>query len=74
MNDLKKNFDFFFLAVNSGFDSQDSMVKLTAAAYNGAVVGLDLETGEPLMPADRGIYDNYVVKKQMINSWYEFSN
>ncbi|KAK6636370.1 T-complex protein 1 subunit zeta [Polyplax serrata] len=56
------------LAVNSGFDAQDSMVKLTEAAQKGTMVGLDLETGEPLIPTDRGIFDNYVVKKQMINS------
>lgn len=58
----------FFSAVNSGFDAQDIMVKLTETARTGALVGLDLESGEPLIPTDRGIYDNYVVKKQMINS------
>lgn len=57
------------LAVNSGFDSQDSMVKLLEAARAGdVIVGLDVDTGEPLIPADRGIYDNYTVKKQIINS------
>lgn len=45
------------------------MVKLMEAAHKGALVGLDLETGEPIIPADRGIYDNYIVKKQMIDSW-----
>lgn len=62
-------FDCILAAVNSGFDAQDSMVKLTEAAQKGTMVGLDLETGEPLIPTDRGIFDNYVVKKQMINSW-----
>lgn len=35
----------------------------------GETVGLDLSTGEALKPADVGIYDNYNVKKQIINSW-----
>jgi T-complex protein 1 subunit zeta len=32
-------------------------------------VGLDLSTGEALKPVEAGIYDNYNVKKQIINSW-----
>ena len=28
------------------------------------------ETGEALVPADAGIWDNYCVKKQIINSRY----
>jgi T-complex protein 1 subunit zeta len=34
----------------------------------GGVVGLDVETGEPLDPSLSGIYDNYIVKKQVIQS------
>lgn len=59
-------------AVNSGFDAQDSMMKLTEAARkneSAGYVGLDLDSGEPLLPVDRGIFDNYTVKKQMLNSW-----
>ncbi|XP_046465566.1 T-complex protein 1 subunit zeta [Neodiprion pinetum] len=57
------------LAVNSGFDSQDSIVKLLEESTAlGEAVGLDVTTGEALKPADAGIYDNYVVKKQIINS------
>jgi len=56
------------LAVNSGFDAQDALVKLTESARQGDLVGLDLESGEPLLPVDRGIFDNYTVKKQIINS------
>jgi T-complex protein 1 subunit zeta len=35
----------------------------------GEPVGLDVNSGEALRPADAGIYDNYIVKKQIINSW-----
>uniref|UniRef100_A0A1B6CIP3 T-complex protein 1 subunit zeta n=1 Tax=Clastoptera arizonana TaxID=38151 RepID=A0A1B6CIP3_9HEMI len=58
------------LAVNSGFDTQDVIVKMQeeARASNGCV-GLDINSGEALNPIDAGIYDNYVVKKQIINSW-----
>ncbi|XP_032679206.1 T-complex protein 1 subunit zeta [Odontomachus brunneus] len=57
------------LAINSGFDSQDTIVKLFEESTTlGEAVGLDLSTGEALKPADVGIYDNYNVKKQIINS------
>lgn len=57
------------LAVNSGFDAQDSIVKLLEETkVLGEPVGLDLSSGEALKPADAGIYDNYIVKKQIINS------
>lgn len=35
---------------------------------NPEPVGLDVNTGEPINPKDAGIFDNYVVKKQIINS------
>ncbi|XP_076624119.1 chaperonin containing TCP1 subunit 6 [Colletes latitarsis] len=57
------------LAVNSGFDAQDTIVKLfEEAAALQEPVGLDISTGEVLKPVDAGIYDNYNVKKQIINS------
>lgn len=57
------------LAVNSGFDSQDTIVKLQEEAQLlGEPVGLDVNSGEALRPSDAGIYDNYIVKKQIINS------
>ena len=34
------------------------------------LVGVDLTTGEALIAADEGIWDNYCVKKQLLNSWY----
>ncbi|KAG8231252.1 hypothetical protein J437_LFUL005926 [Ladona fulva] len=59
------------LASNSGFDSQDTIVKLTdEARSSGELVGIDVTTGEAMIPAAAGIYDNYIVQKQIINSWY----
>lgn len=61
---------FSFSAVNSGFDPQDTIVKLLEeSTVLGEAVGLDLSTGEAIKPADAGIFDNYNVKKQIINSW-----
>lgn len=57
------------LAVNSGYDAQDTIVRLQEEAeLSSDPVGLDLATGEPSKPVDLGIYDNYIVKKQIINS------
>ncbi|CAB3220608.1 unnamed protein product [Arctia plantaginis] len=57
------------LAVNSGYDAQDTIVKLQEESrLNPDPIGLDLSTGEAIKPTDLGIIDNYVVKKQIINS------
>jgi len=57
------------LAQNAGFDPQDSLVKLQQEEIvNGMLVGLDLQSGEPFIPADLGILDNYRVKKQILHS------
>ncbi|XP_017769242.1 PREDICTED: T-complex protein 1 subunit zeta [Nicrophorus vespilloides] len=57
------------LATNSGFDAQDTIVKLQEESRLSDVpVGLDLASGEPIIPKDNGIFDNYIVKKQIINS------
>ncbi|EDW32765.1 GL18351 [Drosophila persimilis] len=57
------------LAVNSGYDAQDTIVKLTVEdRLHPDLVGLDLATGEPMKPVDMGVYDNYIVKKQILNS------
>lgn len=57
------------LAINSGYDAQDTIVKLTEEdRLNPDPVGLDLTTGEAMKPVDLGVYDNYIVKKQIINS------
>jgi len=59
------------LAQNSGQDSLDCLVKLSEgarAAPPGTYVGLDLETGDAMDPRDKGVYDNYCVKKHMVDS------
>ena len=57
------------LAVNSGYDAQDTIVKLQEEdRLNADPVGLDLSTGEAMKPIDLGVFDNYIVKKQIINS------
>lgn len=57
------------IATNSGFDSQDTIVKLQEEVRSSnSPIGLDVNSGEPVNPVDAGIYDNYVVKKQIINS------
>merc|ERR1712111_173684 len=56
------------LATNAGYDSQEVMVKLLEEARDGASVGMDCDTGEACIPRDKGIYDNYRVKRQMVNS------
>ncbi|XP_053375659.1 T-complex protein 1 subunit zeta-like [Mercenaria mercenaria] len=57
------------LAQNSGLDPQDAIVKLQEE-YTGPqqAVGLDIKTGEVLIPVDIGILDNYRVKKQLLHS------
>lgn len=57
------------LAVNSGFDAQDTIVKLQEEdRLSPDPVGLDITTGEAAKATDLGVYDNYVVKKQILNS------
>ncbi|XP_034477702.1 T-complex protein 1 subunit zeta-like [Drosophila innubila] len=57
------------LAINSGFDVQDTIVKLTTAAREREqLVGLNLATGETMDPTVDRVFDNYCVKKQMLNS------
>jgi len=36
----------------------------------GNIVGLSQNTGEPIDPQMEGIFDNYSVKRQIINSGY----
>lgn len=52
------------------YDAQEVVIKLQeeADASPGAPVGLDIATGEPLDPSTAGIYDNYCVKRQIIQS------
>merc|ERR1712183_1098554 len=55
------------LAENSGFDVQDSILKLTdERESSGLSVGLDCNSGEPMIPADEGVWDNVRVKRQCL--------
>jgi len=57
------------LALNSGFDAQECIVKLQEQFQEtGEAVGLDCNTGEACLPADEGIFDNYCVKRNMLHS------
>lgn len=59
------------LAANSGYDPQECTVKLQAAYHDShgeTPVGVDLSTGEPMNPAVTGVWDNYRVKRQLLNS------
>lgn len=57
------------LAVNSGFDSQDCIVKLLGECRNSSnYIGLNISTGDPIDAVSAGIFDNVIVKDQYINS------
>lgn len=64
-------FLMFLSASNSGYDPMDCLVKLREEfkASVGTPVGLDIATGEALNPIDAGIFDNYCVKKHMLDAW-----
>jgi T-complex protein 1 subunit zeta len=56
------------LAANSGFDVQETILTLTDE-YNqaGMPVGLNCRTGQPMLPAEEGVWDNVRVKRQMLH-------
>ncbi|EZA47557.1 T-complex protein 1 subunit zeta [Ooceraea biroi] len=58
------------LAVNSGFDAQDIIVKLLEeSTVLGEAVGLDLSTGEALKPVDAGrLHKNFLIFSTIIAS------
>jgi len=56
------------LASNAGHDSMDAVINLQDAHLQGIIAGMDLTTGEASDPTDMGIYDNYRVKRQIIQS------
>lgn len=58
------------LAENSGFDVQDCILNLTDAREDSGctlAVGLDCTSGDPMIPADEGIWDNVRVKRQCLH-------
>jgi len=65
------------LAENSGFDVQDCILKLIdeREASDGVLaVGLDVFSGEPMNPADQGVWDNVRVKRQCLHLATVLSN
>lgn len=55
------------LAQNSGFDVLDTILALQEEhVASGKAVGLDVVTGDPMLPEAHGIWDNVNVKKQFI--------
>ncbi|CAJ0960656.1 unnamed protein product, partial [Mesorhabditis belari] len=56
------------LAVNAGFDAQESIVKLVEMrqSVGDLPIGIDLQSGEPAEP--KGIWDNVIVKKNSLSS------
>jgi len=55
------------LAENSSLDIQITLQELLEEAAKGAKVGLDVETGKPMLPEKLGIWDNTRVKKQFLH-------
>ncbi|EHB07037.1 T-complex protein 1 subunit zeta [Heterocephalus glaber] len=57
------------LAQNSGFDLQETLVKIQVEHSElGQLLSVDLHTGEPMVAAEAGVWDNYCVKKQLLHS------
>jgi len=57
------------LSQNAGLDMQDSLVKVQDAIQeHNKPYGIDLNTGEPVLPADIGVFDNYCVKRQLLHN------
>mmetsp|Transcript_21535 Transcript_21535/g.24543 ORF Transcript_21535/g.24543 Transcript_21535/m.24543 type:complete len:564 (+) Transcript_21535:149-1840(+) len=54
------------LAENSGLDVQETILKLEDESSEDMAVGLDVETGEPILPQEEGIWDNVRVKRQSL--------
>eukprot|EP00591_Stephanopyxis_turris_P006182 CAMPEP_0195523824 /NCGR_PEP_ID=MMETSP0794_2-20130614/23273_1 /TAXON_ID=515487 /ORGANISM="Stephanopyxis turris, Strain CCMP 815" /LENGTH=565 /DNA_ID=CAMNT_0040653905 /DNA_START=129 /DNA_END=1823 /DNA_ORIENTATION=+ len=55
------------LAENSGFDVQECILNLNdEREETGMAIGLDCKSGDPIIPADEGIWDNVRVKRQCL--------
>jgi len=56
------------LAENSGLDVQESIIKIEEEQdRSGQPVGINLNTGQPMLPSEEGVWDSYTVKKQILN-------
>lgn len=56
------------IAANAGHDAVDCLVSMQAAADKGKIAGLNIETGEVIDPTTTGVWDNYCVKRNLIQS------
>jgi T-complex protein 1 subunit zeta len=56
------------LASNAGYDAQEVVLKALMQCQGDTVVGLDLETGDTLLPPLSGILDIYSAKRQMVDA------
>ena len=56
------------LAENSGYDAQETVIALAEEQANGVCVGFDISSGLPIDPHLSGVYDNYIVKRQVLQS------
>ncbi|KAK3243508.1 T-complex protein 1 subunit zeta [Cymbomonas tetramitiformis] len=56
------------LAENAGFDGQEAIIALQEEQEKGNIVGIDITTGDPMDPVAAGVWDNFNVKKQILNS------
>jgi T-complex protein 1 subunit zeta len=56
------------LAENSGFDVQDSLIKVeNEQELSEQPVGLNINTGNAFLGPAEGVWDSYIVKKQTLN-------
>jgi T-complex protein 1 subunit zeta len=56
------------LAENSGLDVQSTIIKVEEEQDRSDLpMGIDLSNGEPCLPTALGIWDSYIVKKQILN-------
>lgn len=51
-----------------GLCTQETIIKLQEEQAAGSLAGLDIESGEAMDPSLAGVYDNYIVKRQILQS------
>jgi T-complex protein 1 subunit zeta len=56
------------LAANAGLDVQDVIGLLQDEQAEGRIVGVDLRTGEAMDPTVEGVWDNYRVIRNFLNT------
>ena len=56
------------LAANAGLDVQEVIGALQDEQAEGRIVGVDLRTGEAMDPSIEGVWDNYRVIRNFLNT------